>query len=223
MLSALFAGLLLAAAAAVAAEPSDEELMLRYGGGDSAAFTVLFRRYEGQVFRFVLRRTGSRARAEELAQEVFFRMVRRAPSYEPTAKFRTWIFTIARNLCIDESRKAERGRMVSFDEPVTEDGSATRGDFLADASLRPADGEPIRAQFRAALLAALQTIPDEQREVFELRVIADLRFPEIAQMLGLNLETVKARFRYACQRLRVALGEYADFHFVDDGEGGQHG
>lgn len=224
MLSLLLAGLLLAAVATAAAGPSDEELMLRYQRGEVVAFNLLFERYQGPLVRFVRQRTGSSSRAEELTQEIFFRVVRRAPAYEPTARFRTWLYTIARNICIDESRRPERGRVSSLDEPISEDGTTTRGDAVRDTTVRPADDEPIRGQFRVKLLAELEKLPPEQREVFELRVFAELRFPEIAQMLGLPLETVKARYRYGCQRLRASLSEYGDFHFKDDSDDeGHHG
>ena len=111
-------------------------------------------------------------------------MVRMAPNYEPRAKFRTWLFTMARNLCIDESRRAEKGRVDSLDEPIGDSGNLRRIDLFADTSQLPADQGPVRAEFNARLATALAEMPAEQREVFELRVVAELRFPEIASILS---------------------------------------
>lgn len=219
MLVLLFAGLLLAAAAGLGEAQSDEELMLAYKAGNVGAFNQLFARHQGSVFRFVLRSTRTAAKSEELTQEVFFRVVRMAPTYEPRAKFRTWLFTIARNLCIDESRRAEQGRVDSLDEPIGDSGSLRRIDLFADQSQVAADQGPLRAEFNAKVATALAAMPAEQREVFELRVVADLRFPEIASILSANEDTIKARFRYACRRLREALGDYEGFGFDAPGGG----
>lgn len=219
MLAVLFAGLLLAAAAAFGDAQSDEELMLAYKAGNVGAFNQLFMRHQGAVFRFVLRSTRSSAKSEEITQEVFFRVVRMAPTYEPRAKFRTWLFTIARNLCIDESRRAEQGKVDSLDEPIGESGNLRRIDLFADTSQMAADQAPLRAEFNTRVAAALAEMPVEQREVFELRVVADLRFPEIASILSANEDTIKARFRYACRRLRESLGDYAGFGFDAPGGG----
>ncbi len=223
MVAALLVSLLLAAAAALASEPSDEELILRYQAGDVPAFGTLLTRHQGSVLRFVFRSTHSAARAEELTQEVFLRVVRMAPTYQQSAKFRTWLFTIARNLCIDESRRAERGRVDSLDAPLTSDGDLTRGDLLPDREAVSADQATVRAEFMRRLQAAIAALPEEQREVFELRTSADLRFPEIARMLGKNEDTVKARFRYACQKLRTLLGDYDGFSFEAIGGSGSGG
>lgn len=219
MLSVFLAGLLLAAAAAFREPPSDEALMLAYKAGDVAAFNQLFTRHQGAVLRFMLRSTRSAPRSEEMTQEVFFRVVRMAPTYEPRAKFRTWLFTIARNLCIDESRKPGRGKTDSLDEPIGEDGSLRRIDLFADDSHIPADQRPVRGEFNAKVARALEVMPAEQREVFELRVVAELRFPEIASVLATNEDTIKARFRYACAKLRAALSDYAGFSFDAPGGG----
>lgn len=219
MVAALLVALLFAAAAALASEPSDEELMLAYKAGNVGAFNQLFTRHQGSVLRFMLRSTRSAAKSEELTQEVFFRVVRMAPNYEPRAKFRTWLFTMARNLCIDESRRAEKGRVDSLDEPIGDSGNLRRIDLFADTSHLPADQLPVRAEFNARLATALAEMPAEQREVFELRIVAELRFPEIASILSANEDTIKARFRYACRRLRETFGDYAGFSFDAPGAG----
>ncbi|MEM1349051.1 MAG: sigma-70 family RNA polymerase sigma factor, partial [Myxococcota bacterium] len=94
-------------------ERTNEDLMLLYSEGDVRAFEVLLARHERPVFNYILRSCGRRAIAEELLQEVFMRVVRSAENYQQKAKFTTWLYTIARNICIDRARKAKRKRELS--------------------------------------------------------------------------------------------------------------
>src|ERR1700689_4984711 len=87
---------------------SDETLMARYGRGDAAAFEVLYRRHEMRVWRYLERNVGNRATADELMQEVWFAVARDAPRYLPSARFTTWLFTIAHNRIIDSIRTSRR-------------------------------------------------------------------------------------------------------------------
>jgi len=83
---------------------SDETLMGRYGRGDAAAFELLYRRHEMRIWRYLVRNVGNRATADELMQEVWFAVARDAARYEPTARFTSWLFTIAHNRMIDSIR-----------------------------------------------------------------------------------------------------------------------
>ena len=87
---------------------SDETLMARYARGDAGAFNALYRRHELRIWRYIERNVGSRATAEELMQEVWFAVARDAERYRPTARFTTWLFTIARNRLIDAPARAAR-------------------------------------------------------------------------------------------------------------------
>src|ERR1700689_4386041 len=87
---------------------SDETLMARYGRGDVAAFELLYRRHEMRIWRYLERNVGNRATADELMQEVWFAVARDAARYEPSAKFTTWLFTIAHNRMIDSIRTSRR-------------------------------------------------------------------------------------------------------------------
>jgi RNA polymerase sigma-70 factor, ECF subfamily len=171
-------------------DESDERLMLRFQAGDARAFEALVRRHRTPVFSFLLRLTGDSGRAEDLCQDAFLKVVRAAEGWEERARFRTWLFAIARNLAVDESRRMAFRRAESLDDPS--DGPAP--DRAADAAL-----------LRPKLEAALAALPPEQREVFLLREHAGLRFAEIAEVTGTPENTVKSRMRYALEGLRVAL------------------
>ncbi|MBI5496806.1 MAG: RNA polymerase sigma factor [Deltaproteobacteria bacterium] len=186
-------------------DASDEELMLQYKTGAVAAFEELVRRHQRRVFHFVLRSLRNPQAAEDALQEVFLRVVRNAPGYEPRAKFTTWLFTIARNHCIDESRKNAFRRTESLDAPLSdEDGSATRLDRVA-AGTAGADENTDAMKIRRAVDAALHKLPEEQREVFILREHAGVQFKEIAEMTGVPENTVKSRMRYAMEGIRAHL------------------
>ena len=177
-------------------EESDERLMLRFRAGDGPAFEVLVRRHRTPVFSFLLRLTGDRARAEDLCQETFLKVVRASGDWEPRARFRTWLFAIARNQAVDEARRQAFRRADPLDG--------------APASAAVSDGpSPDRsaesALVRPKLEAALAALPEEQREVFLLREYAGLKFHEIASVTGVAENTVKSRMRYALEGLRERL------------------
>jgi len=172
---------------------TDERLMLRFKAGDARAFEVLMRRHRTPVFTFLVRQTGDRGRAEDLCQEAFLKVVRAAPGWEKRSSFRTWLFTIARNLAVDEARRLgfRRAEPLDPDAPVAEDPAPDRA---ADGSL-----------LRPKLLAALEALKPEQREVLLLREYSGLRFAEIAEVTGTPENTVKSRMRYALEALRTEL------------------
>jgi RNA polymerase sigma-70 factor (ECF subfamily) len=162
------------------------------------------------VFNFILRYTGQRARAEDLLQETWLKVVRGAVEYEPKARFTTWVYTIARNLCVDSARKESYRQADSLDAPaggVEEGEGRALGDLVpADSSASPERGAH-NARVRPMLERALRALPDEQREVFILREYSGIPFKEIAQVTGTAENTVKSRMRYALESLRKKLQE----------------
>src|SRR5258705_1186669 len=184
-------------------ERTDEELLAAYQQGDPGAFEALLRRHRAPLFTFLLRMLGTRERAEDLAQETFLRIGKGAQAWEHRARFQTWLFTIARNLCVDQARRDRFRRADSLDAEGP-DGEQAMVDSVPGREIDPGRGAE-SALLRPVLQRALLSLPAEQREVFVLREQAGVPFKEIAVMVGVNENTVKSRMRYALEGLRKAL------------------
>ena len=194
----------------VATEPpaadSDESLMHAFAAGDAAAFTRLYDRHERATWRFIRHRLGAQheAAADDVLQETWISVARAAPRYVASARFTTWLFTVARSRVIDHLR-AQSGAPVSLDaDPAGEDGERWVDRLPADA----ADGPLARVESRQqaqAFLAALDDLPDAQREAFVLQAEGGLSVAEVAEATGVGAETAKTRLRYAKARLRTLL------------------
>ncbi|NOK06302.1 RNA polymerase sigma factor [Myxococcus xanthus] len=201
-------------------ETSDERLMLAFQAGDARAFETLVRKHRTPVFNFILRFTGHRARAEDVLQETWLKVVRSAGDYTPKAKFTTWLYTIARNLCVDSARKESYRQASSLEAPAPgaeRDESRPLGEGLPDAGASPERGA-YNARLRPLLERALATLPDEQREVFTLREYSGIPFKDIAEVTGVSENTVKSRMRYALDGLRRRLAEMGvDGDLAEDG------
>jgi RNA polymerase sigma-70 factor (ECF subfamily) len=199
-------------AAAVAI--SDEALMSRYQRGDVNAFASLMQRHKKPIFNFVLRQVRASAPAEDLVQEVFLRIVESAGSFKHEARFATWAYTIARNLCVDHLRKAAHRRHPSLEQTDGHDGDGARtlGEQVPDLHPRAStERGAVSNEIQAKVVAAVDALPAEQREVFLLRQVADLPFLEIAQITATPENTVKSRMRYALERLQEALTEFEEY------------
>ena len=168
----------------------DDDLMVRFKGGDVAAFENLYDRYEAQLFGLCIRLLGNRSDAEDALQEAFAKVVDRRGDFQPTGRFRNWIFTIVRFTCMDRLRvsKTERrflGRM---------DGSE-RSDTHEGATLARADVETL-----------LMVLPVEQREVLVLHRLHGFSHSEIAEMLGSTVAGVRQKSYRALKTLRNRVG-----------------
>ncbi len=184
-------------------ERTDEDLLAAFQQGDAGAFELLLRRHRAPLFTFLLRMLGDRERAEDLAQETFLRIVKGAAAWQQRARFQTWLYTIARNLCVDASRRERFRRADSLDQQGPDDEPAMV-ESVPGREIDPARGAE-SAKLRPVLQKALLAQPAEQREVFILREQAGVPFKEIAGMVGVNENTVKSRMRYALEGLRKAL------------------
>lgn len=194
-------------------EVTDEVLMMRFQGGDRASFAGLVRRHKTAIYNFILRQIRTPAAAEDLVQDVFVRVVQNAADFKHEARFATWAYAIARNLCIDHLRKMSLRRHPSLDQPSQDTGEGpSLGERLPD--LRPGsavDRVAIGAEMGQLIVQAVECLPPEQREVFLLRELGNVPFKDIAEMTGVPENTVKSRMRYALERLQEALSEYEDY------------
>jgi len=180
-------------------EASDEQLMLAFKAGDARAFRVLVQRHRGPVFNFILRFTGHRARAEDVLQETWLKVVRGAPDYETKAKFTTWLYTIARNLCVDASRRGKHRKAYSLDVPMDKNAGnegATLLDVVPDKSAGT-DRKVMSKELHGRLHAAIGKLSEDQREVFLMREFLDMPFRDIAEVVGCPENTVWSRLHHA--------------------------
>ena len=182
---------------------ADEALMQGYAAGDAAAFDRLYQRHRGSMFRYVRRHVGNDGLAEELFQDIWMRVINARDRYVVSARFTTWLYTIAHNRLMDHFRAASTvGEVVPL---VTEsDDDAAPLDIVAPHDDSP---ESMHARRRLAdrILGALDALPREQREAFVLQQEADMTVEEIASATGVNRETAKSRLRYALAKLRRDL------------------
>jgi RNA polymerase sigma-70 factor (ECF subfamily) len=170
----------------------------------------LVRRHQAPLFNFVLRRTGSPVAAEDITQDAFIKVVQGATTFKHEARFSTWLYSIARNLCIDQSRRAKIRNHSSLE--TTGRGERAFGDRVADSSrVGDVDRAVTATEVQHSIIKALDGLPDEQREVFLLREIANLPFNEVAIVVGTGENTVKSRMRYALERLREALADFEEY------------
>jgi RNA polymerase sigma-70 factor (ECF subfamily) len=177
-------------------KPADSALMLRYRDGDVAAFETLYGRHKDPLFRYLLRLCRQRATAEDVFQEVWGKVIKSRDNYRPTARFTTFLYHVARNCFIDHVRRNKRHGNTADVEPDSQADSAECPETLAERSLA-----------RRRLDIALQSLPDEQRDVFLLYEEAGLSLDEIATITDCKRETAKSRLRYANRKLRAALEE----------------
>jgi RNA polymerase sigma factor (sigma-70 family) len=189
-------------------QETDENLMKRFGRGDAAAFEILYRRHELKVFRYLQRNVRNEAGANDLMQEVWFAVVRGAANYQPTAKFTTWLFTIAHNRMVDMIRANHRLQSLDAGDDTDSEGASLLAQLAADRKLEPLS--QVQSQDEAAaLLNAVAQLPAEQRSAFLLQAEGELSVEDIAGATGATFETVKSRLRYARAKLRQLLWEYA--------------
>lgn len=174
------------------------------------AFEILLGRHRKAVFNFILRYVGDKETAEDLLQETFMRVIKGADAYKRQAKFTTWLYTIARNLCVDQTRRRKHRKHASLDAPMgADDDSGTLLDVVPSGEMA-SDRKSVNKQLYQRLQGAIGALSEEQREVFLMREFLDMPFKQIADVVGVPENTVKSRMRYALEKLRLDLDEYKD-------------
>ena len=178
-------------------------LMLEFQRGDKASFEALMRKYYPRLLNFIHRFVGSAELAEDLTQEVFLKVYRAAAVYRPKSKFQTWVYTIAKNVSLNELRRPVK-TPLSLDEPFqSEDGPVARQ--LEDTQTPRADAQMLRDETAAAVRAAIDSLPENQRMAVILRRYEQFSYEEIAQTMRVSVEAVKSLLSRAKENLKEKL------------------
>ena len=181
---------------------SDEALMLAFAEGSISAFDQLYQRHRKGLYAFVARQfAGQAICVDDIFQDVWLAVARSRAQYRPQAKFRTWLFQIARNRAIDLLRANHPASSASNDGSFCDDPF----EFLADTRHLTPEHALDSRQKAEAISRALAALPTEQREAFLLREHSEMSLEEIAHLTGVSPETAKSRLRYAVNKLRAAL------------------
>ncbi len=185
----------------------DAALMLRVKQGDAAAFTQLVEKYKQPIINLVWRTVRDETEAEDITQSVFVQAWKSAPRYQATAKFSTWLYTIARNLCLNEFRRRSRHPTESLDQ--TREDSEDQPLFqVEDKRIRGAQDEMLQGELEHKVDAAIGALPENQRIALALCRQEELSYEEIAEVLGCSLSATKSLIHRARETLKVQLKPY---------------
>ena len=183
-------------------DDEDAQLMLAYGRGEMRAFETLYSRHRAALYRYLVRQSRDNEIAHDLFQEVWSRVIVNRSRYEPRAKFRTFLFTLAHNCFIDHCRRVKaRPSSMGVEDADAADLLRTDDNAAPDSAM---ERDEVSRQYRAALA----TLPQEQRDVYLLHEESGLSLEEIARITGVGPETAKSRLRYARAKLREALAAW---------------
>ncbi len=185
----------------VAVMEPDIELMLRVKDGDAASFALLLERHRAPVVHFLYRMVNNQPVAEELAQEVFLRVYRARGSYEPTAKFTTWLFRIATHLALNWLRDGRNQKAVQSLDAVAENAPVKQ---LADRAPN-VEEDMLRRARRDEVRRAVEMLPPKQRAAVLMHKFHEMEYSQIAKALGCSESALKSLLFRAYGKLRVRL------------------
>jgi RNA polymerase sigma-70 factor (ECF subfamily) len=169
--------------------------------GETGRLAILFERHHRSLFRFFVAQLRNQQAAEDLVQDVFFRMLRYRHSYDPRQPFVAWMYQIARNARIDQAAK-RKGEVISFEEYTAQRPDPASPEAGADESM-------VKTQDLRLLRRAMDRLPDDKRELLILARFQELKYEEIARILGCEVATVKVRVFRAVKALGQAYFELA--------------
>jgi RNA polymerase sigma-70 factor (ECF subfamily) len=188
----------------------DKALMVRIARGDEVALRDLIEKHQGAVYGTIAKMLGDPVEAQDLAQQVFVRVYRAAGSYRATAQFKTWIFTIVRNLVFNEHRRRSRAILISLhpsDNEQMYSGSSADSD-LPDTSNRTPGENMLQQEMLRKIDQAILALPDQQRLAIVLRRYDEFSYQQIAEILKTSVPATKSLLFRARETLRVALQDY---------------
>jgi RNA polymerase sigma-70 factor, ECF subfamily len=189
----------------VAALERDAELMLRVRSGDQSSFALLLEKHRNPVVHFLYRMVQNQAVAEELAQEVFLRVYRSRESYEPTAKFTTWLYRITTHLALNYVRDKRHDKLHDSIDEQNDDGAPRQ---LADRLPNVEEGM-VRDSALAEIRAAIEALPEKQRSAVLMHKYQEMDYAQIAGALGCSESAVKSLLFRAYETLRNRLSHFA--------------
>lgn len=178
---------------------ADETLFKRYQEGDQACFATLMRRYQGPMYGMILKSVRNSSSADELFQDVFFKVIERRDQFREAVSFKAWLYTICRNTLIDQARKNKRRpspHSIFMDEEKPLEININNQEV-------PQDHLVSGAQLDRLVEEAFTSIPEAQRETFYLKVKGGMTFEEIGEVMDCSVNTAKSRMRYALSHLRT--------------------
>src|SRR5579862_8206174 len=191
--------------ATAAALDYDAELMLRVKDGDGASFGVLLEKHRLSVIHFLYRMVQNHAVAEELAQEVFLRVYRSRSTYEPTAKFTTWLFRIATHLALNSLRDRKNERL----QETLEDQSADNSGRQVSDNRPSIEAALLREARMAEVRRAVAGLPEKQRAAVLMHKYQEMEYAQIASALNCSESAVKSLLFRAYETLRARLAHMA--------------
>jgi len=182
---------------------SDEDLMRRTQQGDKQAFAIIYERYSASVLSYLYRMLGNVEDVESIGQEVFLRAFRFAPTYKYPQKLSTWLFTITRNLAINNARRRKRNPVRSVTE-LNLEGVDMSGDPYQVAARATDDVE--KQEQIANVLKALDDLTTDQKEVIMLGIFQDLSYAEMEAITGTKAVTLRSRMFHGLKKLAKMVG-----------------
>jgi RNA polymerase sigma-70 factor (ECF subfamily) len=185
----------------------DAALMLRVKQGDRTAFASLVEKYKQPVMNLAYRTLRDETEAEDLAQAVFLQVYKSAGRYQSTAKFSTWLFTIARNLCLNEIRRRSRHPAESLDAVHAENEERPVHQVEEKQVAGPPDSL-LRVELEQKVEEAIASLPENQRTAILLCKAEELSYEEIAEVLGCSLSATKSLIHRARETLKQKLKPY---------------
>lgn len=186
----------------------DIALMLAVKRGETGAFTALVERWQQPILHFIYRMLPDQEEAEDLAQNVFVQLWRTADRYEPAARFSTFLFTIARNLCLNELRRRNRHPADRLDAPISGDDGEELGRQYQDPAQRGAGTEAESRELFTKVDEAVADLPEKQRLALALCRDGELSYEEIAAVVELTVPATKSLIFRAREVLRRRLKAY---------------
>jgi len=185
----------------------DAVLMLRVKRGDRAAFAELVEKYKQPVMNFIYRSLRDETEAEDLAQNVFLQVYKSRSRYKQTAKFSTWLFTIARNLCLNELRRRSRHPAESIEETHAENEDQPQRQYEDKSQMAPPE-TLLHGELARKIEEALADLPENQRSAILLCRQEDLSYEEIAEVLDCSLSATKSLIHRGRETLKEKLKRY---------------